>query len=94
MANNTLQLDLSKKWYELTQEKKSRIVWCGLLTSARRKELVRLLKIDAGVWTSFIDVEKDLDLMAKCCLDCGCPLEDQSYDRGKYQADNEPEFFQ
>ena len=93
-ANNTLQLDLSKKVYELTQEKKSRIVWCGLLTSARRKELVRLLKIDAGVWTSLVDVEKDLDLRAKCCLDCGCPLEDQPYDRGSYQADNEPELFQ
>lgn len=89
-SNNILQLETSKKIYDMAKEQKPRIAWCGLLASGSRKRLLKLLEIDSSQWKNLIDVEKDLDLRAKTCRDCGCPLEDKPYERGEYQGDNEP----
>ena len=88
--NNILQLEISKKIYDMTREPKPRIVWCGLLASGSRKRLLKLLQVDSEQWKSLVDVEKELDLRAKTCRDCGCQLEGQPYERGKYEGDNEP----
>lgn len=89
-SNSILQLETSQKIYDLTHEQKPRIVWCGLLASGSRKRLLELLEISIDQWKNLVEVEKDLDLRAKTCRDCGCPLETEPYERGKYQGDNEP----
>lgn len=86
-TNNILQLDI-KEIYELTS-KKSRIVWCGWLTSAKRNELIKLFEIGFE-WKNLVNIEKELDLRAKTCRDCGLPLEELPFERGKYEGDNEP----
>lgn len=95
-STNTLQFDLSKRIYEMVLEKKPRIVWCGWLTPAKRAKLIKLLErmIDMPIrWKNLIDVEKDLESRAKCCRDCGFQLESIPYDRGRYDGDNEPDFY-
>ena len=86
-TNNILQLDI-KKIYELTS-KKPRIVWCGWLTSVKRNELIKLFEIGFE-WKNLVNIEKELDLRAKTCRDCGLPLEEFPFDTGKYEGDNEP----
>jgi len=88
---NTLQVNVASKILELTSQKKSRIVWCGLLTSTKRKELLKLLDVSESMWLSLVQVEKMLDQRSKECVDCGCPYETIPFDRGRYNGDNEPD---
>ena len=87
---NTLQVNVSSKLLQLVSQKKSRIVWCGLLTSSKRKLLMELIGVGESLWYSLTDIEKMLDQRSKECVDCGCPYEIIPFDRGWYQGDNEP----
>jgi len=89
---NTLQVNVSSKLLQLISEKKTRIVWCGLLTSTKRKELIKLLDVGESMWLSLKQVEKMLDERSKQCVDCGCLYETIPFDRGRYQGDNEPTY--
>ena len=89
--NDTLQVNVSTKLLQLVSKKKSRIIWCGLLTSSKRKELIKLLDVGESLWLSLKQVEKMLDQRSKECIDCGCPYETVPFDRGWYQGDNEPD---
>lgn len=75
-------------------EKKPRLVWCGWLSSAKRKQFIELLGISESMWANLRDVEKILDERAKLCRDCGLPLEERPYDVGIYDGKNEPCFAQ
>ena len=88
---NTLQVNVASKILQLTSQKKSRIVWCGLLTSTKRKELLKLLDVSESMWLSLVQIEKMLDQRSKQCVDCGCPYEIIPFDRGRYNGDNEPD---
>jgi len=88
---NTLQVNVASKILELASQKKSRIVWCGLLTSTKRKELLKLLDVSESMWLSLVQIEKMLDQRSKECVDCGCPYETIPFDRGRYNGDNEPD---
>jgi len=88
---NVLQVNVSSKILQLTGQKKSRIVWCGLLTSTKRKELLKLLDVGESMWLSLVQIEKNLDQRSKNCVDCGCPYEIMPFDRGRYTGDNEPD---
>ena len=87
--DNILQIDLASKIRTLTKSK-PRLVWCGLLTSAKRPLLQKLMGVDTYSWKNLVDIEKDLDNQSKNCRDCGCPLEEKPYDTGWYEGDNEP----
>jgi len=87
--NNIVQIDLASKIAEMVSSK-PRLVWCGLLTSAKRHLLQVLLDIGGIVWQSLKGIEIDLDVRAHNCRDCKYPLEKEPYDRGEYQGDNEP----
>jgi len=89
--NDTLQVNVSSKLLQLVSQKKTRIVWCGLLTSTKRKELIKLLDVGESLWLSLKQVEKMLEQRSKECIDCGCPYETTPFDRGWYQGDNEPD---
>jgi len=103
---------VQEKVMNLIEEKKPRIVWCGLLTSTKRKKLIKkilrdglnetldgtkhTLQLDYNdkpsfVWKSMKDIEREMDLRAKECRDCGSPYEEEPFERGKYSGDNEPE---
>ena len=88
---NTLQVNVSSKLLQLVGQKKSRIVWCGLLTSSKRKLLMELIGVGESLWLSLTKIEKMLDQRSKQCVDCGCPYEIIPFDRGWYQGDNEPD---
>jgi len=89
--HNTLQVNVSSKVLQLRSQKKPRIVWCGLLTSTKRKVLIKLLGVGESLWLSLKQVEQMLDDRSKVCVDCGCPYETTPFDRGRYQGDNEPD---
>ena len=88
---NTLQVDVFSKIFELVDQKKPRIIWCGLLTSSKRKLLMKLIGVSESLWLSLTDVEKILDRRSKECVDCGCLYETIPFDRGRYKGDNEPD---
>lgn len=88
---NILQVNISSKLLQLVSQKKTRIVWCGLLTSTKRKELIKLLDVGESLWLSLRQVEKMLDERSKVCVDCGYLYETIPFDRGRYQGDNEPD---
>jgi len=89
-STNTLQVNVPSKLLQLVSQKKSRIVWCGLLTSSKRKLLMELLGVGESMWKTLVQIEKMLDQRSKECVDCGCPYEIIPFDRGWYQGDNEP----
>jgi len=89
-SNNTLQVELASRVLALAREPKPRLVWCGLLTSVKRKLLMSLIGVSASLWLNLHSIEKMLDERSKKCLDCDYPLETIPFDRGKYQGDNEP----
>jgi hypothetical protein len=84
--------DLQKRVMDLIEEPKPRIVWCGLLTSTKRKFLIHLIGMSESFWLSLSDIEKMIDERSKECRDCGCPYENEPFERGKYVGDNEPIF--
>jgi hypothetical protein len=105
---NYVQNDaIQKSVTDLINEKKPRIVWCGLLTSTKRKELIKTMlhqktqtSIDNTIlhfdqpnyhWKSMKEVEKEIDIRSKECHDCGSPFDPEPFDRGYYDGNNEPE---
>ena len=78
----------SKKINELINEPKPRLTWCGLLSSAKRKLLLKLLDVSETFWLDLPDIIQEKRIRANQCRDCGSPYE--VYDRGKYEGDNEP----
>ena len=85
---NYLEKAQFKKIEALINEKKPRLTWCGLLSSAKRKELLKLLDIGDSMWLSIPTIINEKRIRAGQCRDCGSPYE--IFDRGKYQGDNEP----
>jgi len=85
---NYLEKAQFKKIDSLINEKKPRLTWCGLLSSAKRKELLKLLDIGDSMWLSIPTIINEKRIRAGQCRDCGSPYE--IFDRGKYQGDNEP----
>ncbi|GEM_PF-7034261 len=88
-SNNIVQIDLASKISEMVSSK-PRLVWCGLLTSAKRDLLQSLLDIGDSLWQNLKDIEIDLEVRSHNCRDCKHPLEKRPYDRGEYIGDNEP----
>lgn len=89
--NHILQIkELQKRVMDLIDEKKTRIVWCGLLTSTKRKLLMKLIGVSENIWQNLPQIEKMLKERSRTCRDCGIQYEDKPFDRGKYQGDNEP----
>lgn len=72
---------------------KPRLVWCGWLSSGKRKRLIELLGISKFDWLDLVDVEKLLDKRAKTCRDCSHLLEERPFERGLYDGKNEPRPF-
>jgi len=70
-STNTLQVNVSSKLLQLVSQKKSRIVWCGLLTSSKRKLLMELIGVSESMWLSLVQIEKRLDQRSRECIDCG-----------------------
>jgi len=92
--NHILQIEaMQKKVMDLIDEPKPRIVWCGLLTSTKRKLLIHLVGMSASMWLSLPDIEKMIEQRSKECRDCGSPYENEPFERGKYAGDNEPHVF-
>ena len=85
---NYLEKAQFKKINELINEPKPRLTWCGLLSSAKRKLLLKLLDLSETFWLDLPDIIQEKRIRAKQCRDCGSPYE--VYDRGKYEGDNEP----
>ena len=86
-----LQIEQTRKRImELIDEPKPRIIWCGLLTSTKRKLLLHLIGVSACLWLNIPRIEKLIEERSRSCRDCGCPYEDKPFDRGKYEGDNEP----
>lgn len=82
-----------KRIMDLIDEPKPRIVWCGLLTSTKRKLLLHLIGVSASLWLNIPRIEKLIEERARSCRDCDCPYENEPFDRGKYDGDNEPNIF-
>ena len=88
---NYLEKSQFDKVKALLDDPKPRLIWCGLLTSTKRKLLLELLDISESMWLDLPQIIQDKRIKAKECRDCGSPYE--VYDRGKYQGDNEPTIF-
>jgi len=87
---HTLQIkDMQKKVMDLFDSDKPRIVWCGLLASAKRNHLQELISkwVEEGsfIWFRLPDIIRMIESRSKECRDCGSPYEKEPYDRGKYQ---------
>lgn len=96
IPNNTLQVDtLKKKVMGLFDEDKTRVIWCGLLTSTKRNKfrdfLLDSFNIPSFQWKNLKEIKLLLEKRAKSCLDCEARLEEYPIDRGKYLGDNEPD---
>ena len=85
---NYLEKAQFEKTQELIYESKPRLVWCGLLTSTKRKLLLKLLDVSESFWLDLPDIIQEKRIRSKQCRDCGSPY--VVYDRGKYTGDNEP----
>ena len=85
---NYLEKAQFKKINELINEPKPRLTWCGLLSSAKRRLLLKLLDLSETFWLDLPDIIQEKRIRANQCRDCGSPYE--VYDRGKYEGYNEP----
>jgi len=74
----------------LVNEKKPRLIWCGLLSPAKRKELLDLLGMGKSMWINLPEIVNNKRIKASQCRDCGSPYE--VFERGKYTGDKEPVF--
>ena len=77
--------------FNLLHEKKSKFVWCGLLSSGKRKHLTHLMEMPQRFWQNLVYYEKEIERRSKLCRDCGMQLEDKPFETCEYQGDNEPE---
>lgn len=79
---DTMQFDPTSIASEIRSmaKTKPRLVWCGLLTSAKRELLMSLISINRSQWKDIPSIRKDLALRDKTCLDCGANLESRPYE--------------
>jgi len=89
--NDILQFDLDKRILELVGEQKTRLVWVGWLTSAKRKDLIKIMEMPKQVWKSIKQVVEKLEARSKNCRDCGLPLQKEPFEITLYEGDNEPD---
>lgn len=75
---------------ELLREKKPRLVWCGLMSSSKRKKLQELLSEVGYSWLKFPEIERKIKLEADQCVDCKSPYSPYPCECGVYEGDNEP----
>jgi len=73
--------------------RKSGLIWCGLLSSGRRKRLTRLLDMPQRFWQNLKYFEKEIERRSKLCRDCGMQLEENPFEKCEYDGDNEPKVF-
>ena len=85
--------NLKQEVYDLLNAKKSNFVWCGLLSSSKRKHLTSLMEMPQRFWQNLKYYEKEIERRSKECRDCGMQLEDKPFEVSKYNGDNEPELF-
>ena len=103
--NNILQIDdIKQKILNLISKPKSRIVWCGWLTSSKRERLLDMLAIKIQsiedpekleivpiIWKNMAEITREVESRASSCRGCMCPLEKEPYEIGEYVGDNEPD---
>jgi len=85
--------NLSREVFGLLSDKKSKFVWCGLLSSGKRKYLTKLMEMPHRFWQNLKYFEKEIERRSKECRDCGMQLEDKPFEISEYNGDNEPELF-
>jgi hypothetical protein len=85
--------NIKQEVFELLCAKKSKFIWCGLLSSGKRKYLTNLLKMPQRFWQNLKYFEKEIERRSKLCRDCGMQLEDKPFEVTEYDGDNEPEIF-
>lgn len=85
--------NLQQEVFSLLSDKKSKFVWCGLLSSGKRKYLTNLLEMPHRFWQNLVYYEKEIERRSKLCRDCGMQLEDKPFEVCDYNGDNEPELF-
>ena len=74
----------------LLDEKKPKVVWCGLMASTKQKQLMKMISVIGYEWQSLKDIKMDLMIQANTCP-CGLPFEEKPFETGLYEGDNEPE---
>ena len=74
----------------LLNEKKPKVVWCGLMASTKQKQLLKMISDIGYEWQSLKDIKMDLMIQANTCP-CGLPFEEKPFETGLYEGDNEPE---
>ena len=74
----------------LLNEKKPKVVWCGLMASTKQKQLMKMISDIGYQWQSLKDIKMDLMIQANTCP-CGLPFEEKPFETGFYEGDNEPE---
>ena len=76
--------------YELLNEKKPRLIWCGWLSSSKRAKLQKLISDIGYTWQTFKDIERDLKILSDTCPNCKSPYEKNPCECGVYEGNNEP----
>lgn len=85
--------NLNKEVFAMLTDKKSKFVWCGLLSSGKRKHLTSLMEMPHRFWQNLVYYEKEIERRSKECRDCGMQLEENPFEVSEYNGDNEPELF-
>ena len=73
----------------LLEEKKPKVVWCGLLASTKQKQLQKMISDIGYDWQNLKSIKLDLMIKANTCQ-CGLQFEEKPYETGLYNGDNEP----
>lgn len=73
----------------LLEEKKPKVVWCGLLASTKQKQLQKMISDIGYEWQNLKSIKLDLMIKANTCP-CGLQFEEKPYETGLYDGDNEP----
>lgn len=76
----------------LIDEKKPKLVWCGLMAPTKHKQLMKMISDIGYHWQSLKEIRNDLIVRANTCPDCGMPFSEKPFETGLYQGDNEPEY--
>ena len=76
----------------LIDEKKPKLVWCGLMAPTKHKQLMKMISDIGYHWQSLKEIRNDLIVRANTCPDCGIPFSEKPFETGLYQGDNEPEY--
>lgn len=84
--------EIKEKVLSLIEEKKPKLVWCGLLAPTKQKKLLQMISDIGYHWQSLKEIRNDLMVRANTCPDCGMPFSEIPFETGLYQGDNEPEY--